>query len=126
MKSLSDRDQLNWAYFVIIVKFPRISRIWISCSLLLYLIRYKALRKTPWRKRISNSGVGQYLCFDENGANIDRTGDKNLKGEDGVGVEENGSQPEGVEVVQSGKHHFLVHVEPACTKVRKNMMVPEI
>ena len=52
------------------------------------------------------------MCFHENGANIDRTGDKNLKGEDGVGVEENGSQPEGVEVVQSGKHNLLVDVEP--------------
>ena len=105
---MSDRDQLNWAYFVIIVKFPRISRIWISCSLLLYLIRYKALRKTPWRKRISNSGVGQYLSM----LTLITLVKKNLKGEDGVGVEENGCQPEGVEVVEPGKHNLLVDVEP--------------
>ena len=37
---------------------------------------------------------------------------KNLKGEDGVGVEENGCQPEGVEVVEPGKHNLLVDVEP--------------
>ena len=61
-----------------------------------------------------------------NGSDIDNSDVENLKGEDGIGVEEYGGEPKGVEVVQSGKHHFLVHVEPACTKVRKNMMVPEI
>ena len=55
---------------------------------------------------MSNSGV------DENGENIDHTGDKNLKGEDGVGVEEDGCEPKGVEVVESGKHNLLVHIEP--------------
>ena len=50
-------------------------------------------------------------CLDENGANINDNGDKNLKGEDGVGVEENGCEPKGVEVVESGKNNLLVHIE---------------
>ena len=49
-----------------------------------------------------------------NGSDIDNSDVENLKGEDGIGVEEYGGEPKGVEVVQSGKHHFLVHVEPAC------------
>ena len=79
VSQLPERDQLNRIF--LIVKIHRIIKILIACC---HLIRYKALRKTPCRKRMSKS------CLDENGANIDDTGDKNLKGEDGVGVEEDG------------------------------------
>ena len=50
--------------------------------------------------------------------NIDDTGDKNLKGKDGVGVEENGGEPKGVEVVESGKHNLLMHVKPVYKSFR--------
>ena len=98
----SCQRETSWMDIFLIVKIHRIIKILIACC---HLIRYKALRKTPCRKRMSKS------CLDENGANIDDTGDKNLKGEDGVGVEEDGWEPKGVEVVESGKNNLLVHIE---------------
>ena len=38
--------------------------------------------------------------------------DDNLEGEDSVGVEKDGIEPEGVDLVQGRQHDFLVHIKP--------------
>ena len=87
----------------------------ISCS---FLIPYKVqgTQKDPLEK---NDIKPNLMALNNICADIHDIDVENLKGEDGIGVEEYGGEPKGVEVVQAGKHNLLVHIEPACTKVRR-------